>query len=358
MSFSRVSSSIDHLFYIYTPSWRENAAGIRVLHYLCDSLNKAGYSAYLVLHNPFESNIQTNPLLTTPVLSQDLADLHFRNGRVPTVIYSETIPGNPLRASRVVRYLLNYPGALGGSTKFSPNELLVSYTKAIKEFSSQESLLLFLPAIKRDELPKVKEKDPNLRLIYAGKYRAFVGPPPRVIEFPVTEIYRDGPLRQSRTEVLDLLSQASVLYLWENSSIATEAILLDTPCVFIENEFLGRIIAETELGLDGITFSNTEEGLKEARESLPLAKLRYLEAEKEFWNSLNNFIKEHDSHFNKHFRSAKRIRVPKSKHLVNKHRIALFFGLLRNLGISKTLRVTKEFTNLRISRIRNKNERK
>lgn len=356
MSSSKDSNSIDHLFYIYTPSWRENAAGIRVLHYLCDSLNQAGFSAYLVLHNPFESNIQTNQKLRTPVLNQELADLHFKRGRVPTVIYSETIPGNPLRASRVVRYLLNYPGALGGPSRFKPNELLVSYTKAIKDSSSQDSTILFLPAIKRDELPKVKEKDSSLRLIYAGKYRAFVGPPPQVSDYPVTEIYRDGPLRQSRTEVLDLLSRASVLYLLENSSIATEAILLDTPCVFIQNEFLGKIIAETELGLEGITFSNTDLGLEEARKSLPLAKLRYLEAENEFWSNLNNFINVHDLHFKKSLEVAKRIRIPKSKHLINRHRVTLFFALLRNLGLSKALQVTKEFTNLRISRIRDKNE--
>ena len=356
MNSSKDSNSIDHLFYIYTPSWRENAAGIRVLHYLCDSLNQAGFSAYLVLHNPFESKIQTNQKLKTPVLNQELVDLHFQLGRIPTVIYSETIPGNPLRASRVVRYLLNYPGALGGPSRFKPNELLVSYTKAIKDSSSQDSTLLFLPAIKRDELPTVKEKDSNLRLIYAGKYRAFVGPPPKVSEYPVTEIYRDGPLRQSRTEVLDLLSKASVLYLWENSSIATEAILLDTPCVFIQNEFLGRIIAETELGLEGITFSNTDAEIEEARRSLPLAMLRYLKAENEFWDHLNNFINAHDLHFKKSLQDAKRIRIPKSKHLINRHRVTLFFALLRNLGLSKALRVTREFTNLRISRIRNRNE--
>lgn len=355
MSSSKDSNLFDHLFYIYTPSWRENAAGIRVLHYLCDSLNKAGYPAYLVLHNPFESNIQTNQKLKTPVLSQDLADLHFREGRVPTVIYSETIPGNPLRASRIVRYLLNYPGALGGQSTFKPNELLVSYTKAIQDSSIQDSTLLFLPAVKKDELPRVKEKDPNLRLIYAGKYRAFVGLPPQVSEFPLTEIYRDGPLRQSRSEVLDLLSKASVLYLWENSSIATEAILLNTPCVFIQNEFLGKIIAETELGLEGITFSNTEAGLEEARNSLPLAQLRYLKAENEFWDHLNNFINVHDLYFKKSLGVVKRIRIPKSKHLINRHRVTLFFALLRNLGLSKTLRVTREFTNLRISRMRSKN---
>jgi hypothetical protein len=337
----------NHLFYIYAPCWRENAAGIRVLHYLCDSLNKAGYQSFLVLHNPFESEIQTNLLLNTPVLSEEQANLHFNDGRVPTVVYSETIPGNPLRASRVVRYLLNYPGALGGPKRFKSDEILISYTKSIKNFSSQDSIPLFLPAVKRDELPKVKEKDPHLRLAYAGKYRAFVGTPPKITELPVTEIYRDGPLKQSRTEVLDLLSRASALYLWENSTIATEAILLDTPCIFIENEFLGEIIAATELGLEGSTFLNTEQGLAVARGLIPVAKQKFLKAEEDFWLQLESFIEIHDSVFKESPDKLKRIRVPKSKHIVNRHRISIFLGMLSNMGLRRTLQVVREFGRIR-----------
>jgi hypothetical protein len=344
-----MNNVVPQLFYIYTPCWRDNAAGIRVLHYLCDALNQIGSNAFLILHNPYESKIQTNRLLKTPVLSQGLADQHLKEARVPTVIYSETIPGNPLRATRVVRYLLNYPGALGGPMKFKSNELLISYTKSIMENSSQDSTVLFLPAVKRDELPSVTTKDPNLRLVYAGKYRGFVGPPPKVSEFPVTEIYRDGPNKQSRAVVLDLLARASALYLWENSSIATEAVLLDTPCVFIQNEFLGQIIAETELGIDGTTFSNTEESLDKARETLPLAKLKYLKAEENFWIQLKGFIEVHDSTFKNSPTSLKRIKVPKSKHLINRHRLLLFFSMLRNIGLVRTLLVVKEFGQFRKS---------
>ena len=338
------------LFYIYTPAWRENAAGIRVLHYLCHSLNQIGHQAFLVLHNPFEAEVLTNPDLNTPVLSQVLSDLHFKEHITPTVVYSETIPGNPLKATRVVRYLLNYPGKLGGPLKFNENELLVSYTKSIQNSTSQSSCVLFLPAVKRDELPNASVKNPKLTLVYAGKYRAFVGTPPKVTEFSVTEIYRDGPRKQSRMEVLDLLSRANALYLWENSSIATEAVLLDTPCVFIQNDFLGDIIAATELGLDGTTFSNSEQGLMKARESLPLAKLKYLEAEKHFWIQLVNFVELHNLHFRDSLILGKRIHVPKSRHMINRHRIALFFGMVQNLGLGRTLRVTKEFTRLRAHR--------
>ncbi len=336
------------LFYIYTPAWRENAAGIRVLHYLCDALNQIGCQAFLVLHNPFETPNKTNPKLQTPILTQELSDKHFKEQKIPTVIYSETIPGNPLKATRVVRYLLNYPGALGGPTTFNEKELLFSYTKSIQEKTIQESSVLFLPAVKRGELPSAGPKDPNLRLIYAGKFRAFVGPPPKITDLPIVEIYRDGPFKQDRAEVLDLLSRASVLYLWENSSIATEAILLNTPCVFIKNGFLGEIIASAELGLDGTTFSDSQQGLLKAQQSLPQAKAKYIEAEKEFWNQLHLFVDIQKSFFANSSIRVTKIRVPKSKHVINRHRITLFLGMLQNIGLLKTLRVTKEFARIRI----------
>jgi hypothetical protein len=342
-------SRADNLFYIYTPSWRENAAGIRVLHYLCDSLNSIGCSAFLVLHNPYESTTKTNRELNTPILSQELADLHFKDGKIPTVIYSETIPGNPLGASQIVRYLLNYVGVLGGPLSFGEDELLVSYTRTIQEATSQASSILFLPAVKRDELPQVPLKNPNLNLMYAGKYRAFVGKPPELPNIEVKEIYRDGPMKQSRREVLSLLAEANSIYLWENSTIATEAILLGTPCIFMENDFLGSVIAGYELGLEGTTFSNTQDGIASARNSLEIGKQKYIAAEEKFWDQLNVFIQHHNQHFLESPGRPQRIRIPKSKNVVNRHRVRLFFGMLRTIGIRKTLRVAMEFGRIRFS---------
>lgn len=337
----------DLLFYIYTPAWRENAAGIRVLHYLCDSLNAIGCESFLILHNPHENAITSNQELNTPILNQELADKHFKNGIVPTVIYSETIPGNPLRATQVVRYLLNYIGALGGPQTFSNDELLISYTKSIQEATSRKSSVLFLPAVKRDELPQVSLKNPNLNLMYAGKYRAFVGKPPELPNMELKEIFRDGPMKQSRREVLSLLAEANSVYLWENSTIATEAILLDTPCIFIENDFLGSVIAGYELGFEGTTFSNTQEGISSARNSLNLGKQKYLMAEEKFWDQLQSFIKSHNQHFLESPGRLQRIRIPKSKNVINRHRMRLFLGMLRTIGVRKTLRVAKEFGRVR-----------
>ena len=330
------------LFYIYTPAIRLNSAGIRVLHYLCDALNQNGQDAWLVLHNPKENLNPVDPELNTPILSQNQVNQHLAEGRTPTVIYSETVPGNPLKAKRVIRYLLHFPGALGGTKKFPESEWLVAYSKKIMDSVGNCKQSLFLPAIKISELPPIQKKDPNLHLMYAGKYRAFVGEPKNPTNLDLVEIHRDGPQRQSRSEVLNLLSKASSIYVWENSSIASEAVLLGTVCIFVPSPFLGDLIADYELGTDGISISLEQSEIIKARGSLPNARLKYLEAQKEFKNQLNMIIEQHEN-WSMNLPVQSSMKIPVISYTINRHRIRLFFSMLKHIGIRKTLKVVKEF---------------
>ena len=335
------------LFYIYTPAIRLNSAGIRVLHYLCDALNQNGQDAWLVLHNPKENLNPTDPELNTPILSQEKVNEHLAEGRTPTVIYSETVPGNPLKAKRVIRYLLHFPGALGGTKKFPDSEWLIAYSKKIMDSVSNCDQSLFLPAIKISELPSVQTKDPNLHLMYAGKYRAFVGAPENPTKLDLFEIHRDGPQRQSRGEVLNLLSKATSIYVWENSSISTEAVLLGTVCIFVPNPFLGELIADHELGTDGISTSLEQSEIDKARESLPIARLKYLEAQRIFENQLDVIIKQHEI-WAKNLPVQESMKIPIISCTINRHRIRLFFSRLKHEGLRKTFRLVKEFGYLRL----------
>ena len=330
------------LFYIYTPAIRLNSAGIRVLHYLCDALNQNGQDAWLVLHNPKENLNPVDPELNTPILSQNQVNQHLAEGRTPTVIYSETVPGNPLKAKRVIRYLLHFPGALGGTKKFPESEWLIAYSKKIMDSVDNCKQSLFLPAIKISELPPIQKKDPNLHLMYAGKYRAFVGEPKNPTNLDLVEIHRDGPQRQSRSEVLNLLSKASSIYVWENSSIASEAVLLGTVCIFVPSPFLGDLIADYELGTDGISMSLEQNEIIKARGSLPNARLKYLEAQKEFKNKLNMMIEQHEN-WSMNLPVQSSMKIPVISYTINRHRIRLFFSMLKHIGIRKTLKVVKEF---------------
>jgi hypothetical protein len=309
-------------------------------------LNESGQEAWLVLHNPKENINPVDPRLKTPIISQEQVDQHLVEGRTPTVIYSETVPGNPLKAKRVIRYLLHFPGALGGTEKFNTDEWLIAYSKRIMDSVDNCNESLFLPAIKTSELPPVSKKDPNLHLMYAGKYRAFIGEPANPTGFDLLEIHRDGPKRQSRTEVLDLLSRASSIYVWENSSIATEAVLLGTVCVFVTNPFLGELIADHELGRDGFATSVEPTEIERARKTLPNAKVQYAKAQQEFRRQLEDIIKTHQK-WSANLPTQEKMRIPIVSYTINRHRVRLFFAMLRHEGPRKTFRVVKEFGYLR-----------
>lgn len=340
---------VKQLFYIYTPAIRLNSAGIRVLHYLCDALNQNGQEAWLVLHNPKENLNPTDPELNTPIISQEKVNEHLAEGRTPTVIYSETVPGNPLKAKRVIRYLLHFPGALGGSKKFPDSEWLIAYSKKIMDSVNKCNHSLFLPAIKISELPPIQKKDPDLHLMYAGKYRAFVGKPENPTKLDLVEIHRDGPQRQSRSEVLHLLSKASSIYVWENSSISTEAVLLGTVCVFVPNPFLGELIADFELGTDGISTSLEQSEIDKARESLPNAPARYQQAKRNFQIQLKIILKEHEN-WSMNLPIQESMKIPIISYTINRHRVRLFFSMLKHEGPRKTLKFLREFGYLRFKK--------
>ncbi len=85
------------------PPYRHNSAGVRVLYELRRQLEEHGYEVQIaqVGEAPPES----------------------------IVIYPETVSGNPMKGKRVVRFVLNIPGLLGGDKKYNPEEQIFTYLK-------------------------------------------------------------------------------------------------------------------------------------------------------------------------------------------------------------------------------------
>jgi hypothetical protein len=341
MSQVEVHQSKKRLFYIYTGGWRDNAAGIKVMHLLCHALNKVGEEAFLVIGNHKRGIVQVNPKLNTPILDRGLSILHFRQGKTPRVIYSETIIGNPLRASCVVRYFLNYPGVLGGNLSFPNTEMQVAYTQNIKKHLPSVSTVLFLPAVDLDELPKGKILKEDYHLFYAGKYKAFVGNPDLPPNLKMKEVTRHGSEGTTRNDILVLLAKAKSIFLFENSTLATEAILMGTPVVFMDNPFLGAVIAEQELGIEGTIKGYSEEGLLAAIASIDIAKEKFLRAQNDFWLQLVEFISDSDVFFqNTSTLTHKKIHIPQGMLSSSRHKVRLFIGVMRNYGLFRALKAS------------------
>jgi hypothetical protein len=350
---SKLYGQESHPYFVYAPRWVSSSAGIRALHYLCHSLNQQGQKAYLVMTEvAHQREPRISPILNTPILSQEISEAYFRAGINPVVIYAETIPGNPLGATCVVRYLLNYAGALGGENEFSDMELIVAFSKKISEHYSRVSKsekppILFLPPIDPRDFTKELEKKPY-QVVYAGKYRSFVGKPPKVGTLPTVEIFRDGPRMQSRKQVIEILRNATIVYSFENSSIVTEAILSGTPATFVPNKFLGDIIAEFELGNGGIVAGDSNSDLEEARNSIDVGIAKYYESIETYMLDLEKFIE-----FTQERASSEGfnypITVPVHGLVFSKTRLELAKQIFKQQGPTKLVRIIFQFVLRRLS---------
>ena len=342
-----------HPYFIYVTRWITSSAGIKALHFLCHSINMKGHKAYLVMAEaPHNGEPRINPHLNTPILSQEISDAYFRASINPVVIYSETVPGNPLGATFVVRYLMNYAGALGGSKQFPENENILAFSKKIAEDYASinktvEPKVLFLPPIDPRDFRKQTEKKPY-QVVYAGKYRSFIGKPPKVGTLRTVEIFRDGPRMQTRSQVKEILRNATVTYSFENSSIVTESILSGTPARFVQNEFLGEVIAEVELGNGGMISGDSEKDFEAARESIDIGIAQYYRSTETYLVDLEEFIDETQERagFEGYVQP---ITIPIHGLLFSQHRFGLAKQILKNQGIDTLIRVTFHFALRRLS---------
>lgn len=345
-----------HPIYIYAPAFVETSAGIRALHFLCHSLNQTGHLSWLVIHGTASADTPlVNPKLNTPVLNSEIRDLHFNHGEVPIVIYPETIPGNPLKAQVIVRWILNYPGALGGPKDFPVGERLIAYSIEISKTLREKAPVLFLPPLDISEVYRAKESSKNSMrtnrvLMYAGKYRVFVGNPilPHWAPNEITEIWREGPAKQSREEVLELLATSSCLFVFENSTLITESVLLGTPVILIRSRFFDSLIAEGELGSNGTAWSDLENPIELALSTIEGAHVRYLESIDQFFSDLKKeTIIWQEIASKSDYLSP--IHLPNFIKLISRHRISLAIQIFKSQGFLTLFRIIKSYIRRRIS---------
>ena len=180
-------------YIIVAPAYTRRSAGIVVLHELQKWLIRSGKDA-MVMHfnDPF------------PIEDDDI------------VVYPEIICGNPLKAKRVVRYILNEPGKLGGDKNYDITEILVAYNPDFSKFSGDHYL----------EIPIIEDfftNRGNERVIdcfWVGKgtnnnHPATSGSIEITYQWPAT-----------RRELAELLNRTRTFYCYdEKTHLLTEAML-------------------------------------------------------------------------------------------------------------------------------------
>lgn len=271
-------------YYIDAPEYTRVSAGIRVLHMLCHALNCIGFEAYVYTE-------KTNPALRTPTLTSQIIEKHRKSGIVPITVYPEVTKGNPRNAPSVVRYILNKPGLLGGLSCFDDSELLFSYGHNIAPEGTEKNIL-FLPPVDStifNNLNNESDGNRNGVLFYSGRYHAAPSVYPDLFK-EATIITKEYP--DSHSELAKLFRRSKILYCFESTSIALEAVLCGCPVVIMPSPFSdGVLIGSGELGRWGMAIGNSPQELEFATATTSKMIDVYNDKELEFWSDLQHFIR-------------------------------------------------------------------
>lgn len=215
-------------YVIFAPPYSKSN-GVRTLYSLSLALEKKGYNAPVLTISPHE-NFHCITDFTKEMQKNDI------------IIYPETISGNPLKFSHVARYILYFPGKLGGDKSFPSSEFIFTWDKCY--FPNVPELRF--PGIDRSlffdaALPKTQD----CVFVYKnGRWK-------KIPELEhLTTITMDYP--KTRRELAHLLQTTGTLYSYdEHSMINDEAFICGAHVKII-----------TETGLKEYTFEDNFDYLR------------------------------------------------------------------------------------------------
>ncbi|WP_018914064.1 glycosyltransferase [Thiomonas sp. FB-6] len=286
-----------HPYYVFAPAYSRTSAGIRVMHTLCHALNRIGEQAFLVLPPLPQPETGVHPDLVTPLLTRWRLEQDFRAGRTPVFVYPETLRGNPFQAPFVARYVLNTPGALGGDASFPASEYCMSYTAGLGRMVPGIRQTLYLPASDPNLFQPPAREQRSGTCLYAGKYQHIHGGKLFDISKDSVEIISNlGGIRnpekpmQTQAELVELFQRSELLYCYEPSSLALEAMLCGCPVVFLPNPHFQQSFHSDELGDDGWAWGAEPELIERARRSVHRVRERYLDNFARFEEQLRAFV--------------------------------------------------------------------
>ncbi len=271
-------------YYIDAPAYRRTSAGIRVMHMLCHALNCAGEEAYVY-------PTVTNPLLKTPLLTQEIMASHQLSNRNPITVYPEVVPGNPRQSGSVVRYVLNKAGLLGGSATFDAGELVFAYGRNALPEGGDPGNILFLPPIDTQVFNNIDNPCDTHRegiLFYPGRYQSAAEEYPHIAD-NATLITSTWPV--THQALAELFRRSELVYCFESTAIAVEATLCGCPAVILPSPlFDGTLLSESEIGRNGIAILDNPEGIASAKQTVGQMWIDYQSAETRFWQQLDHFV--------------------------------------------------------------------
>jgi hypothetical protein len=280
-----------HAYIIVAPPFKRASAGIKGMHLLAEHLHQKGFEVYIHART-------TLPQRKTPRLTRRALFNLNRNSKAPIVVYAETLWGNPLRASCVVRYAGNFLGKLGGPKSFADSELLVWHTSNLSE--GKRGLVLTIPVTDTTHFyapPKDSQRD--ITSYYAMKFKhAHGGKVEDYISLPegCIEITRDQPDSQTPQQIGEILRRSKVFYAFENTALSLEAMVCGCPVQLVPSSHFEAPILVEPFGLKGMAWGFEAGEWERAVQTLPEVTQGLELLETQFANQLNHFIKDTQEH--------------------------------------------------------------
>ena len=281
-----------HPYYIVAPPYARTSAGIRVLHLLCHSLNRRGHVAHMIIHPAFPwREDYLAPDLMAPLLTIATRDRHFNNGPAPILVYPEVVSGNPFNSPCVVRYVLNFPGLLGGDATYPEEELCFGFSEILASHTSHPGNILFMPVIDTSVFRPPERQQPRQgTCFYAHKYKHMHGGALFDItrdSLEITNGFTDSP---SPHQIAEVFHRSELFYAYENTSLATEAVLCGCPTVLLPNPHLTQSIGLKELGVDGYAWGADPSEVARAKATVAQGAANYMARFPLYWAALDQFI--------------------------------------------------------------------
>jgi len=267
-------------YYIVAPDYTHKSSGIRILHELCSILNQFGCEAYVITG-------KTRGDLWTPRLTDETKAAHYESQKTPIVVYPEVVKGTPLNLGLPVRYVLNYPGLLGGDSRYSNEEIVFSYMQ--EYYSEGQPLNIPVTDIRLIESvePK-KNREKNSSALYFNRN---IPSDSEIMSFGEKCIEISPRKSCSYEEMISILKSVEILYCYENSNIIIEALLSGCAVVFIQNKNLIELPKTlNEIGNAGIAWGRDEAVISSAIASVHEAKKNIIELNNGWVGRIQNFI--------------------------------------------------------------------
>lgn len=260
----------NEVFYIVSPGHSYLSGGPMALHLLCHHLNETGYEAYLYTD-------KVSGTLRTPMLTQPVIDAHIASGRRRIGIYPEIQIEGLISCDRVIRYLLNRPGARSTQT----NQLLDSFWRSSdreNEFNLHyadefqvpylQSASLYIPIEDREVY---FEGEPNNDrhgfLVYSHRKKVTSDMIPEWAR-PYTMIEMSN--YKTPDELAELYRRSEAIISFERTGAVAEALLCGCPAVCVPSESFEDLPMFSRLGNFGVGWGSAYDQLEWAKRTLPV----------------------------------------------------------------------------------------